>query len=452
VALQVGVIGLMVFKEKECGDQVKNNRKSAWFVIVPFVLSLAVFVVNSNQAAAGNIYYVATYGNDSNSCDAAQDINAPKRNLMGTRGGIACMQTPGDKLLIREGSYAEIINNWTEPYSLPSGTDWDNAFTVAAYPGETVIILGISIATDDNLNLHLSYWIFDGLHAVNNIPGSAEAIGMQSPDHLRFINMEVTTGGRPHVPGTSDQCVGGGGHFIEFINVEVHDCGDPTVEPQPGSGYSGAAYGFYWGGSDSLFDHIKLHDTTGYGFHMYSEGCLTCPDRNTIRYSEIYNTGTLYDSDAILFASNGDGNQAYENIIRNNNGGIAIGYGASNTQIYNNTIYGNTYDGISNGSGWGPQPNRNAVIENNIVANNGGFGISNSAAGTPQGEPIGTVIQNNILFNNAWGEIFDTGVETVDLGNLTGDPEFVDPRANDFRLQSTSPAINAGATLGAPLY
>ena len=79
----------------------------------------------------------------------------------------------------------------------------------------------------------------------------------------------------------------GDGHFIEFINVEVHSCGDPTA-----SAYS---YGFYWGGSDSLFDQIKLHDTTGYGFHLYSEGCEgddRCPERNTIRNSEIYNTGT----------------------------------------------------------------------------------------------------------------------------------------------------------------
>ena len=388
---------------------MKNNRKSAWFVIIPFLLSLGVFVVNSTQAAARDIYYVATYGDDNNSCDAARDINEPKRNLMGTHGGIACMQSPGDQLLIREGSYAESINNWTEPYSLPSGTDWDNAFTVAAYPGETVIILGISIATDDNL--YLSYWIFDGLHAVNNIPGSAEAIGMESPDHLRFINMEVTTDGRPNVPGTSDQCVQGGGNFIEFINVEVHDCGDPTVGPQ--SGASLAAYGFYWQGSDSLFDNIKLHDTTGYGFHIYSEGCDNCPDRNTIRYSEIYNTGTLQDSAAILFASRGDGNQAYENIIRNNYIGIAIGYGDSNTQIYNNRIYENTYNGISIGGGWESKPNSNTVIENNLVYDNGGYGIVNSAAGTPQGEPVGTVIQNNTLFSNAYGAILDTGVNTV---------------------------------------
>jgi Right handed beta helix region len=322
---------------------------------------------------------------------------------------------------------------------------------VAASPGETVIILGIAIATDDNLNL--SYWIFDGLHAVNNIPGTEEAIWMRSPDHLRFINMEATTGGRPNVPGTSDQCVQGGGSFIEFINVAVHDCGDPTVGPQ--SGASLAAYGFCWAGSDSLFDHIKLHDTTGYGFHIYNSGCDTgvrpCPNRNTVSYSEIYNTGTLQGSDGILFAY-GDGNQAYGNIIRNNNSGIGIGYGASNTKVYNNTIYGNTYDGISNGAGWGGKPNSKTIIKNNIIADNGGYGIENSAGGTPEGEPIGTVIQNNILFNNAYGTngILDTGVNTVNSNNLTSDPEFVNAGANDFHLQSTSPAINAGAILGAP--
>ena len=250
----------------------RSNRESAfWFIIVMVVVSIVSFVATAAKAA-GNIYYVATYGNDNRSCDAAQDKNTPKRNIMGTRGGIACLQTPGDTLLIREGTYAESINNYTAPYSLPSGTNWDNAFTVAAYPGETVIIFGIAIATDDNLNL--SYWIFDGLHGT-------EAIWMRSPDHLRFINMEV----RRKRAGTSDPCVQGAGSFIEFINVEVHDCGDPTVGPQ--SGASLAAYGFYWKGRDSLFDHIKLHDTTGYGFHIYSSGCDagngTCPDRNTVK-------------------------------------------------------------------------------------------------------------------------------------------------------------------------
>jgi hypothetical protein len=38
------------------------------------------------------------------------------------------------------------------------------------------------------------------------------------------------------------KCVIGSGNFIEFINVEVHNCGDPTVGSQ--SGASLGDYGF----------------------------------------------------------------------------------------------------------------------------------------------------------------------------------------------------------------
>ena len=165
------------------------NRNSAGFFIIMW-LALGIFFTSASEAAA-DTYYVAQNGSDGNSCAAARNINTPKRNIMGNNGGIACMHSPGDTLLIRQGTYPEIINNYTAPYSLPSGTDWNNAFTVAAYPGETVVVQRISIATDDRLQL--SYWIFDGLHVVNNVPGGAEAIWMRSPDHLRFVNMEAST-------------------------------------------------------------------------------------------------------------------------------------------------------------------------------------------------------------------------------------------------------------------
>ena len=305
------------------------NRNSAGFFIIMW-LALGIFFTSASEAAA-DTYYVAQNGSDGNSCAAARNINTPKRNIMGNNGGIACMHSPGDTLLIRQGTYPEIINNYTAPYSLPSGTDWNNAFTVAAYPGETVVVQRISIATDDRLQL--SYWIFDGLNVVNNVPGGAEAIWMRSPDHLRFVNMELTTAGRDSV-----FCVHGEGNFIEFVNVEVHSCGD---------------HGVYWTGSDTLFDQIKLHDTTGYGFHIYSgscEGGEICSERNIVSNSEIYNTWT-----GILFAF-GDGSQAYGNIVRNNQFGIEVGYGASDAKIYDNDVYANLHNGITSGIGWGNSP------------------------------------------------------------------------------------------------
>ena len=389
----------------------KNSGAGRRIVTIIMAVVIGVFSVTHSGEAAGDTYYVAQNGSDENSCARARDINTPKRNIMGSNGGIACMQSPGDTLLIREGIYPETINNNTAPYSLPSGTDWNNTFTVAAYSGETVVIQGIAIATDDNRNLNLSYWIFDGLHVVNNVPG-IQAIWMRTPDHLRFVNMEVTNN------YGSASCIQGDGNFVEFINVHVHSCGDPIT--------SVFAYGFYWGGSDTLFDNIELNDTTGYGFHIYKQGCggdESCPGRITISNSDIYNTGTVQPSAAGILFAFGEGNQAYGNIIRNNSFGITVGYGASDTRIYGNQIYENTYNGISSGAGWSNRPSSNVIIENNVVAYNGGYGILNSSGGTPAGEPIGTIIRNNTMFNNGFGVdgILDTGTATIISNNLTAD-------------------------------
>ncbi len=383
----------------------KKNRVRLLVIMIAVVSSF--FVIGSGPAAA-DTYYVAQNGSDETSCAGARDINTPKRNIMGSNGGIACMQSPGDTLLIRQGTYPEIINNFTAP--LPSGADWDNAFTVAAYPGETVVVRRIAIATHEHLNL--AYWIFDGLHVVNNIPGGEEAIWMRSPHHLRFVNIEATMDGREGAA-----CVVGFGSSIEFINVEVHRCGDLTTPLDP---TANGTHGFYWGGSDTLFDQIKLHDTTGYGFHLYSGGCEgdgICSERNIISNSEIYNTGT-----GILLGF-GDGNQAHGNIVRHNSYGIDVSYGASDANVYDNQVYQNRHTGISIGAGWGTRPSSNVLIENNIVASNGGYGILNSSQGTPQGEPIGTTIRNNTMFNNGLGinGILDTGTSTITSNNLTSD-------------------------------
>ena len=55
----------------------------------------------------------------------------------------------------------------------------------------------------------------------------------------------------------------------------------------------------HWIGNDTLFDQITLHDTTGYGFHIFGGGCEgdgSCPARNMISNSEIYNTGKRPES------------------------------------------------------------------------------------------------------------------------------------------------------------
>jgi parallel beta-helix repeat protein len=142
------------------------------------------------------------------------------------------------------------------------------------------------------------------------------------------------------------------------------------------------------------------------------------PSNNIIRNNKIYNNGLLTQGSdttafGLLFHSGGN-NEAYNNLIYNNTSGVAIN-GGSNNQIYNNTVYGNTSNGYA------------------------GIEISSGSSGT--------IVKNNILWQNSYDSISDSGAGTIQSNNLTTDPKFMNASANDFHLQSTSPAVNAGATI-----
>ena len=82
--------------------------------------------------------------------------------------------------------------------------------------------------------------------------------------------------------------------------------------------------------------------------------------------------------------------------------------------MYNNTIYNNPYTaGIALSAGSG------ALVRNNIVYQNGGNIVNGSASA--------------VALSN----------------NLTAHPKFVNAGSKDFRLQSTSPAVDAGLVISA---
>src|SRR5439155_10027643 len=132
------------------------------------LLGLIYFFGLAHGASAAT-YYVSAGGHgdspsDNNSCSTAQNLSSPKRNIMGSAGGIACLQTPGDKLYVRGGTYGEDITN-RNGQNFPSATSWANAFTVASYPNETVTLANAGIGFGDccqNAPIpQMSYWIFD---------------------------------------------------------------------------------------------------------------------------------------------------------------------------------------------------------------------------------------------------------------------------------------------------
>lgn len=140
-----------------------------------------------------------------------------------------------------------------------------------------------------------------------------------------------------------------------------------------------------------------------------------------ISNNTIHNNGTSGSVGAGIVLASGTGNQAFNNVIWSNNGGIYAEYGSINSVIYNNTIYANNADtssryGIYLGTGDGSS---GSIVKNNIIyLNTDGDLVTNSQSGA--------VVSNNLVSTN---------------------PNFVNAASHDFHLTSASPAIGAGANL-----
>jgi len=112
--------------------------------------------------------------------------------------------------------------------------------------------------------------------------------------------------------------------------------------------------------------------------------------------------------------------------------------GSSNVAIINNTIYGNAYAGIA---AW--KPVTGLTIANNIVANNATYGLAFTYDGVTN-----YTVATNLISGNTLGAT--NGYVYGATGTIAVDSLLVAPASGNFSLQASSPAINAGLTLGSP--
>src|SRR5262252_8168098 len=99
---------------------------------ITLTLSLLLLLV---EPGATTTYYVATTGSDSNPGTQTAPFASMAR-------GITVLHA-GDTLYVRAGTYPGYDIN--RPF--PSGTSWSQAITVAGYPGETVVVPGLGMAS-----------------------------------------------------------------------------------------------------------------------------------------------------------------------------------------------------------------------------------------------------------------------------------------------------------------
>lgn len=187
-------------------------------------------------------------------------------------------------------------------------------------------------------------------------------------------------------------------------------------------------------------NHLISHNT------VYNAGrhLIFMPTQNSqIQYNNLYNAGKLTRDCGILyeFAWDGQGtvihhNYIHDNLAKNYSGtGIYLDNGSKGYIVHHNVVWGN-YTGIRLNT-----PSNFNLIYNNTTYSNGNVGYWGSAF---QSDMYGDRIFNNIFTTD-----FTLPGTQIEGNNITSEtsPLFVNPTAYDFRLQSASPAINAGVVI-----
>ncbi len=179
-----------------------------------------------------------------------------------------------------------------------------------------------------------------------------------------------------------------------------------------------------------------------------------------------------------LFVDTVDAARVRDNVVFSNRDAGILVRATPGAALVNNLVYGNGGPGIAVGLG-DSRPTADAVVTNNTIVGNGNWGI---AVGSGTAPSIGTGIRNNILHENVVGGVaaapgalpgleiaFNINTDGYDQGvfpeptDQDADPQFVAPAGadgvlgsegfadDDFHLEPSSPAIDAGSAPAADL-
>lgn len=371
-----------------------------------------------------NIYYVSTSGDDSNSCASSKSTTEAnqKRHIS---SGVTCL-TPGASLYIHSGNYSDILDTIDNSLTtVPAGASWDSrdVITIRAYPSETVTIAppdgsnAIKLASGShNGAIGYSYLIFQDLilDGVNQTTDGADGVHFNAgANHIRLQRLEVKNWVGNGISTSDHNFDTPWSTYFEVLSNIVHNNGRGTGNP--------LTHGIYIGSSDNLVDGNSSYHNSGFGIQLDNNvnPAWRPASRNIARNNVLYDNGIGSPGSGGLVIAYGSDNQAYNNVIYNNNGsGILVYTNSSNTLVYHNTIYNNSpYAGVNV-----------QYIEGDVL------------------------IKNNILYLNLQADVQDDGGSLggsiIQNHNLSTDPTFVNAGAEDFRVQLGSATIGTGINVG----
>jgi hypothetical protein len=226
--------------------------------------------------------------------------------------------------------------------------------------------------------------------------------------------------------------------------------GNPIIQGNTISGNKGTCGGLGGGGIEfrgastgKVLNNVITGNSTvsdGGGIVLWAEGAVTLRD-NIITGNTANGTGggiaTVNSAPAIIVDNLIAGNKA--------NGAGALSFSNPYAALINNTIAGNQSTGTTAAAVSGLQASfdvNSRTVGNLIIAAAGQLAV---ACGVYGQVPINGTFKNNDVFAAGGGPYGSNCVtQTGSQGNISADPLFVNAAAGNYRLQSSSPALNAG--------
>jgi len=407
---------------------------------------MALVVPIWSQAAA--VYYVSPSGSDAN---AGTNPSAPWKTV----GKAVTNLVAGQTAYLRAGTYSE--KKLLFQHSGSAG----NFVTLAAYPGEQPIMDAGGATSGGIIDLNAqSYVQITGIQFQNGFQGIINGVNSSNPSMLsshvlvqsnQFYNLASVAILLDYISSSavlgnlaSNTVSSSYGECISIAFSEYVDIAYNVVENSTTSTAGGEGLGIRG-------KHLRI-----YGNVIH--------DLNPTQRPGIY-------MDA--YGSINNDIQAFNNIVYNCHEGVIVsselGNRADNMWVYNNLVY-NCYGYNMGVMNWdsGTYLLYNATFENNTVAqsvmtNNSSFYPQGLDLYAPQGTNI--IIRNNIFYNYPSGNLITLGggtpasqvfkynnlssngtASTLGNNSVFADPKFANASSNNYQLQSSSAAINAGAS------
>ncbi len=418
-----------------------------------YAIMLAVVLITigcsnpEESGSAAQTFYVSTLGDDSND----GSLSAPWRTI---QYGVNQMQA-GMTLHIMAGTFTERVE-----VSL-DGSGSSRGILLTNHGDGSVIISGSGITLPQDwgglLDITGSKNVtVDGL-TVMNASGGDNAAGILVDGSSEISILACTT--------WNTVSSGIGVWNSDYVSIDSCDVGKACNGGEQecitiaGSNNFSVTYSSVHDGAGGVIGGEGIDAKDGSCNGVISSNHVWGLDRLGI-YVDSWNksTNTISICNNLVYNCDGDGFSAAAE-----SSGVL-----SNIQFYNNLAYGNTGNGLTVGA-WGEpgvtHPIDGITIINNTFVGNGvaswGCGVS-----VENSEADNIIVRNNILSGNTTGqfnaEAYGTGFQAdhnlIDGASdyygdyhVEGDPEFTNPGNNDYHITSTSPAVDQGNQLQAPV-